>query len=242
MGTKITPYKNSEQSKTEQVRDMFDKIAGKYDFFNHFFTLGIDKSWRRKAVAELNELAPKQILEIATGTGDVAIELLKLNPEKITATDISEGMMDVGRKKVGKLGDSRIEFMYADCQALDFPDNSFDAVTVSYGVRNFEQLELGLSEMYRVLKPGGRAVILELSKPRVFPIKQLYNFYFNVILPGIGRLSADDKNAYSYLPESVRAFPDGESFTEILRNIGFKDTKWVPLTLGITSIYTGDKL
>lgn len=242
MGTKITPYKESELTKTEQIRDMFDKIAGKYDFFNHFFTLGIDRSWRRKAVAELKDIAPKDILEIATGTGDVAIELLKLNPNKIIATDISEGMMDIGREKVSKIGDTCIEFQYADCQSLEFGDNTFDAVTVAYGVRNFERLEEGLSEIYRVLRPGGRLVVLELSKPHIFPIKQLYNFYFNVILPGIGRLSSNDKNAYSYLPESVKAFPDGETFSQILGTIGFKETKWLPLTLGITSIYTGDKL
>ena len=221
---------------------MFDSISGNYDFLNHFLSLGIDIRWRRKAVKLLARGKPKLILDVATGTGDFAVETLKLNPDKVIGIDISEGMLEVGRKKMKDRGyDSRIELLSGDSENLPFEENKFDAVVVGFGVRNFENLEKGLAEMYRVLKPGGRMVVLEFSKPTMFPFKQLFNFYFNFILPKIGKLISRDPAAYTYLPESVQAFPDGDSFVRILNRIGFKDTLCKPLTLGISSLYTGIK-
>ena len=221
---------------------MFDSISGNYDFLNHFLSLGIDIRWRRKAVKLLAPGKPKLILDVATGTGDFAVETLKLNPDKVIGIDISEGMLEVGRKKMKDRGyDSRIELLSGDSENLPFEENKFDAVVVGFGVRNFENLEIGLAEMYRVLKPGGRMVVLEFSKPTMFPFKQLFNFYFNFILPKIGKLISRDPAAYTYLPESVQAFPDGDSFVRILNRIGFKDTLFKPLTLGISSLYTGIK-
>lgn len=221
---------------------MFDSISGNYDFLNHFLSLGIDIHWRRKAVKLLAPGKPKLILDVATGTGDFAVETLKLNPDKVIGIDISEGMLEVGRKKMKDRGyDSRIELLSGDSENLPFEENKFDAVVVGFGVRNFENLEKGLAEMYRVLKPGGRMVVLEFSKPTMFPFKQLFNFYFNFILPKIGKLISRDPAAYTYLPESVQAFPDGDSFVRILNRIGFKDTLCKPLTLGISSLYTGIK-
>lgn len=221
---------------------MFDSISGNYDFLNHFLSLGIDIRWRRKAVKLLAPGKPKLILDVATGTGDFAVETLKLNPDKVIGIDISEGMLEVGRKKMKDRGyDSRIELLSGDSENLPFEENKFDAVVVGFGVRNFENLEKGLAEMYRVLKPGGRMVVLEFSKPTMFPFKQLFNFYFNFILPKIGKLISRDPAAYTYLPESVQAFPDGDSFVRILNRIGFKDTLCKPLTLGISSLYTGIK-
>ena len=190
----------------------------------------------------LTDLQPKQILDIATGTGDFAIESLKLNPEKVIGIDISEGMLNVGREKMKKRGYSDIiDMQSGDSENLHFDDNKFDAVIVAFGVRNFENLEKGLSEMNRVLRPGGRAVILEFSKPTVFPFKQLYNFYFRWILPKIGKVVSNDNAAYTYLPESVKEFPFGNDFLRILEKTGYKNTKCKPLTLGISSIYVGEK-
>ncbi len=221
---------------------MFDSISGNYDFLNHFLSLGIDIRWRKKAVKLLAAGNPKLILDVATGTGDFALETLRLNPDKVIGVDISEGMLEVGRKKMRDRGyDSKIELMSGDSENLPFEDNKFDAVIVAFGVRNFENLEKGLAEMYRVLKPGGRMVVLEFSRPRLFPFKQLYSFYFNFILPKIGKLISRDPAAYTYLPESVQAFPDGDNFTGILNRLGFKDTLCKPLTLGISSLYTGIK-
>jgi len=189
----------------------------------------------------LKDLQPRQILDIATGTGDFAIESLKLNPEKVVGIDISEGMLNVGREKMKKKGYADIiDMQSGDSENLHFEDNSFDAVIVAFGVRNFENLEKGLSEMRRVLRPGGRAVILEFSKPTVFPFKQLYNFYFRWILPKIGKLVSKDNAAYTYLPESVNEFPYGDDFLKILEKTGYKNTKCKPLTLGISSIYVGE--
>ncbi|MEQ8471950.1 MAG: bifunctional demethylmenaquinone methyltransferase/2-methoxy-6-polyprenyl-1,4-benzoquinol methylase UbiE [Marinoscillum sp.] len=238
----VIPYKDKQGSKKEQVANMFDNISGKYDFLNHFLSLGIDISWRKKAIKLLKKDQPKQILDIATGTGDFAIEALALNPDKVTGVDISEGMLAVGREKMKKKNLSdKIELLSGDSEELQFEDNKFDAVIVSFGVRNFEHLEKGLADMYRVLKPGGKTVILEFSKPKSFPFKQLYSFYFKWILPKIGNTISKDQAAYTYLPESVRQFPDGQNFLEILKKVGFKDTKCKPLTLGISSIYTGTK-
>lgn len=238
----VVPYKQDTSGKKEQVARMFDSISSNYDFLNHFLSLGIDIRWRKKAVKLLAPGNPKLILDVATGTGDFAVEALKLNPDKVIGVDISEGMLDVGRKKMKVNGyDSKIELRSGDSENLPFEENKFDAVIVAFGVRNFENLERGIAEMHRVLKPGGRMVVLEFSKPRMFPFKQLYHFYFTFILPKIGKIISKDPAAYTYLPESVQAFPDGENFISILNRLGFKDTLCKPLTLGISSLYTGIK-
>lgn len=238
----VVPYKEDSAGKKQQVARMFDSISGKYDFLNHFLSLGIDIRWRKKAVKLLAENNPKLILDVATGTGDFAVETLKLNPDQVIGVDISEGMLEVGRKKMKDRGyDRKIDLRLGDSENLPFEGNKFDAVIVAFGVRNFENLEKGLAEMHRVLKPGGRMVVLEFSKPRSFPFKQIYNFYFKFILPKIGRLISRDSAAYTYLPESVQAFPDGNEFITILNRIGFNKTSCQPLTFGISSLYTGIK-
>ncbi len=238
----VLPYKGTKAGKKEQVAAMFDNISNRYDFLNHFLSLGIDIIWRRRAIKNLKRHNPGLILDVATGTGDFAIESLKLSPQKVTGIDISNGMLDVGRKKILEMGHKdQIELIEGDSENIPFEDNIFDAVIVAFGVRNFENLDTGLSEMYRVLRKGGMVVILEFSKPHTFPFKQLYNFYFRAILPLIGKFVSKDNTAYTYLPESVKAFPDGDTFTEILKNIGFNDTKCDALTFGISSIYTGQK-
>lgn len=238
----VVPYKEDATGKKEQVARMFDTISGKYDFLNHFLSLGIDIRWRKKAIRELADLQPRLILDVATGTGDFAIEALKLNPDKVIGVDISEGMLDQGRQKMRKRGYSeRIDMVTGDSENLPFEENKFDAITVGFGVRNFENLEKGLLEMKRVLRPGGKIVVLEFSKPRVFPFKQLYQFYFRYILPTLGRWISRDAAAYTYLPESVQAFPDGRDFTNILEKLGFKQIACKPLTFGISSLYIGVK-
>ncbi len=238
----VVPYKEEQASKKQQVATMFDRISGRYDFLNHFLSLGIDIGWRKKAIKELVSLQPKVILDVATGTGDFALQALSLKPEKIIGVDISEGMLLVGRKKVTKKReDHRVELISGDSENLPFEGNKFDAVIVGFGVRNFENLEKGLSEMLRVVRPGGKVVILEFSKPTRFPFKQLYNFYFKFILPIIGRWVSSEKAAYTYLPESVEAFPDGQQFTDILIRLGYKNTSCKPLTFGISSLYIGTK-
>jgi len=239
----ITPYQDQQVTKKAQVADMFNNISKTYDFLNHFLSLGIDIIWRKKAINELKKDNPQQILDVATGTGDFAFEALKiLNPKKIVGVDISQGMLDIAQQKITKrgLGD-KFSIKLGDSEKLPFEANEFDAVTVAYGVRNFENLEVGLADIHRVLKSGGKAVILEFSKPKAFPIKQLYNFYFSYVTPGIGKLFSKDARAYSYLPESVAAFPDGEKFVGLMQKAGFKNTKHRPLTFGICSIYTGVK-
>tara|TARA_B110000908_G_scaffold171920_1_gene236534 strand:+ start:4939 stop:5661 length:723 start_codon:yes stop_codon:yes gene_type:complete len=238
----VLPYKDKDTSKKEQIAAMFNSISGKYDFLNHFLSLGIDILWRKRAVRLLKNHQPKLILDIATGTGDFAIEALSLNPEKIIGVDISEGMLSIGREKLIKKNlTDKIELLSGDSEVLPFEDNFFDAVIVSFGVRNFENLEKGLSDMLRVLKPGGKVVILEFSKPKSFPFKQIYQFYFQWILPKIGKLISKNHAAYTYLPDSVEAFPDGDDFLNILNKIGFQKNKCTPLTLGISSIYYGSK-
>lgn len=238
----VVPYQDKDESKKQQVATMFNNISGKYDFLNHFLSMGIDKVWRKKAVKLLESVQPRQILDIATGTGDFAIEALKLNPEKVTGVDISEGMLEVGRKKLGKKGlNDKIELLSGDSENLQFETNTFDAITVGFGVRNFENLEKGLAEMLRVLKPGGKAVILEFSKPSSFPFKHIYNFYFFRVLPRFGRAISKDKAAYTYLPDSVQAFPEGKKFKSILRSLGYHDVKDKRLMFGIASIYYGTK-
>jgi len=238
----VVPYKDDAASKKVQVARMFDSISGKYDFLNHFLSLGIDIRWRKKAIKLLAKENPKLILDVATGTGDFAIEALKLNPEKIIGVDISEGMLEVGRKKMKSNGhDGIIELTYGDSENLPFEENKFDAVIVAFGVRNFENLEKGLKEIHRVLRPNGRMVVLEFSKPSSFPMKQLYSFYFNAVLPKIGKAVSHDSSAYTYLPESVQAFPSGNAFLSVLSGLGFKNASCQPLTFGISSLYSATK-
>ena len=243
MSKTVTPYHNEQGTKKEQVADMFNNISKTYDFLNHFLSLGIDIIWRKKAIGELKKDQPKLILDVATGTGDFAFEAIStLNPDKIIGVDISQGMLDIAKQKIAKRNMAdRFEVKLGDSETLPFTANQFDAVTVAYGVRNFENLEKGLADIQRVLKPGGKVVVLEFSKPKVFPVKQLYNFYFNYITPGIGKLFSKDSRAYTYLPESVAAFPDGKTFTALMEKVGFKNTKCRPLAFGICSIYTGIK-
>jgi demethylmenaquinone methyltransferase/2-methoxy-6-polyprenyl-1,4-benzoquinol methylase len=230
------------KSKKQQVRLMFNNIAHRYDFLNHFLSAGIDYRWRRKAIRLLGQNQPKSILDVATGTGDLAIEARKIQPERIIGIDIAEDMLEIGRKKLlEKQLDQLISLETGDSENLRFDDHSFDAVMVAFGVRNFENLEKGLTEMHRVLNPGGQILILEFSKPRKFPIKQLYHFYFRFILPTLGRIISGDASAYTYLPESVGQFPDGKTFLDILEDIGFTHTQHIPLTFGIASIYWGQK-
>lgn len=238
----VLPYKEEQESKKEQVARMFNNISQRYDFLNHLLSLGIDKGWRKKAIKILKPHNPKYILDVATGTGDFAIQALELNPEKVIGVDISKGMLEIGRQKIGKRNlTSKVELQEGDSENLRFPENKFDAVTVGFGVRNFENLEKGLQEIYRVLKPGAPLVVLEFSRPRKFPFRQIYNFYFKTILPKLGRMISKDRSAYTYLPESVEAFPDGMDFINILNKVGFKKTACKPLTFGISSIYTGHK-
>lgn len=237
----VKPYQ-AEGSKKEQVAEMFDNIAGRYDFLNHFFSMGIDVLWRRKAIKMLKPSAPKSILDIATGTGDFAFAALKLNPKEVIGVDISKGMVDVGIEKVKKHNKSDIiTLQLGDSEQLVFEDNRFDAITVGFGVRNFENLEKGLSEMVRVLKPGGKAAILEFSKPKKFPVKQGYFFYFRHIMPLIGKLVSKDSSAYTYLPESVLAFPEGEDFVEIAKRSGFSACTPRQVSGGIATIYLAEK-
>lgn len=237
----VTPYQTAD-SKKEQVASMFNNIAHKYDFLNHFLSLGIDILWRKKAIRLLKSVQPKKMVDIATGTGDFAIEALKLNPDHVTGVDISVGMLEMGRKKLKKRNlDSRIDLIEGDSENLPFEDGEFDALTVGFGVRNFQNLEKGLKEMNRVVKVGSKSAILEFSKPKKFPIKQIYNFYFLKILPGIGKIFSKDNAAYTYLPESVNAFPEGKEFIEIMERCGYKNCKQFPLMFGIASIYLGEK-
>ncbi|NQY68748.1 MAG: bifunctional demethylmenaquinone methyltransferase/2-methoxy-6-polyprenyl-1,4-benzoquinol methylase UbiE [Flavobacteriales bacterium] len=242
MGTKVTPYNDKSISKKEQVATMFDKIAGSYDFLNHLLSLGIDILWRKKAVNILRPLKPKSILDVATGTGDFAIESLSLNPERVIGIDISKEMINVGISKIEKKGyQDRIFLEQGDGENIAYDNDSFDAITIGFGVRNFEDVPKGLSDMFRVLKKDGMLVVLEFSKPAKFPIKQIYTFYFNMVLPVIGKVFSDDNSAYTYLPESVEAFPDGDDFLELMMEQGFVETTCRPLLFGIASIYTGKK-
>ncbi len=238
----VVPYNEETISKKEQVAKMFNNISHRYDFLNHFLSLGIDKLWRKQAINLLRPHNPKLILDVATGTGDFAIQAMVLNPDKIIGVDISTGMLNVGREKIrARKLESKIELLEGDSEKLPFEENKFDAITVAFGVRNFENLELGLHEIRRVLKPEGMLVVLEFSKPRSFPFKQLYNFYFKSILPSVGRMVSADKSAYTYLPASVEAFPDGDGFIQVLHRVGFNKTQCRTLTFGISSIYTGTK-
>ena len=239
----ILPFDGSNQEKKQQVEDMFDDIAPQYDFLNRFLSLGIDVQWRKKAIRRLAKSQPKHILDVATGTGDVALMTYDLlHPERITGVDISSGMLQIGREKIAKAGLlEKIELRQADSTALPFEDNSFEAVTVAFGVRNFQDLEKGLSEMRRVLKPGGKLVVLEFSRPHNFVFKGLYGFYMNVVTPSVGSLFSKNKEAYSYLNKSARAFPERNDFVKILNKVQFKNTLFKPLTMGICCLYEGVK-
>jgi demethylmenaquinone methyltransferase/2-methoxy-6-polyprenyl-1,4-benzoquinol methylase len=239
----VVPFKGSGESKKKQVENMFDKIAFRYDFLNSFLSAGIDVSWRKKAIRELVSLQPKNILDVATGTGDFAITSYTiLKPEKITGIDISERMMEVGRKKILKLGlEKHIQLLNGDSEAIFFKDGSFDAVTVAFGVRNFENLEKGLSEIYRVLKPGGKLVVLEFSKPSLPVVKNLYHFYMKFVTPNVGKLISKNNDAYQYLNDSVQQFPERETFIHILNQSGYRHSFYKTLSLGICTIYCGEK-
>ncbi|WP_347924507.1 bifunctional demethylmenaquinone methyltransferase/2-methoxy-6-polyprenyl-1,4-benzoquinol methylase UbiE [Pontimicrobium sp. SW4] len=242
MSKKVNPYKNSDLSKKEQVTKMFDTISKEYDGLNRVISFGIDVKWRKKVVAIVAEKQPNIILDIATGTGDLAINLTKTNASKIIGLDISDGMLEVGRQKITKKElNNTIEMVLGDSENLPFDDDTFDAITVAFGVRNFENLEKGLSEILRVLKPQGTFVILETSVPTKFPFKQGYNIYTKGIMPLIGKLFSRDKVAYSYLSESASVFPYGEALNNILRKIGFINAEALPQTFGVATIYKASK-
>ncbi len=240
---KVVPYKDSDLSKKEQVAEMFDDISGRYDFLNRFLSAGIDVRWRKKALKQLEALEPQNILDVATGTADVAIMAAKmLKPRQITGIDISNRMLEVGRKKIGKMGlESTIRLLNGDSEAIKFNDNTFDAVTVAFGVRNFQQLEKGLSEIHRVLKPGGKLVVLEFSKPKIPLVSLVYTFYMKIVTPNMGKLFSKNRDAYKYLDESIKKFPEGKNFTNILDKLGYQKTYSKPLSQGICSIYCGIK-
>lgn len=238
----IKPY-GKDGKKSEQVEQMFDNIAPAYDQLNHTLSLGIDKSWRRKAIDWLKPYRPQRILDVATGTGDFAILACReLQPEHLVGTDISEGMMNVGREKVKKAGLSgKISFVREDCTSLSFADHSFDAITVAFGIRNFDDLDKGLSEMCRVLKPGGHLVILELTTPERFPMKQLFAVYSRLVIPTLGKLFSKDNSAYKYLPQTIKAFPQGEVMRGVISRAGFGEVRFRRLTFGICTLYTATK-
>jgi demethylmenaquinone methyltransferase/2-methoxy-6-polyprenyl-1,4-benzoquinol methylase len=235
----IKPYKNSDLGKKEQVAKMFDAISKNYDGLNRVISLGIDVKWRKKVVKIVGKNKPKQILDIATGTGDLALMMAELSPDKIIGLDISEGMLAVGKEKIAKVNLSeKIEMVVGDSEEMPFDDDTFDAITVSFGVRNFANLDKGIKEIARVLKPSGVLVILETSNPMKFPFKQGYKLYTHLFLPIIGKLFSKDKVAYSYLSESANSFPFGAAFNNILQKNGFRSTEDTPVTFGVATIYT----
>lgn len=239
----ITPFKDSDKDKKTQVAEMFDNIAGQYDMLNRFLSARVDLTWRKKAIRKLKKDNPRLILDVATGTADMALLANRiLRPEKIIGIDISTKMLDLGRKKIEKEGLTHIIQLHTgDSETINFAENTFDAVMVAFGVRNFENLEKGLAEMLRVLKPGGRLMVLEFSRPRRKAVRSLYNLYMGIVAPQVARWFRQNKEAYQYLNESANAFPDRQSFTDILNKLGYTDTGFQPLTLGICCIYTGQK-
>lgn len=239
---KINPYKEKDVAKTEQVAEMFDNISGKYDFLNHFFSLGIDKLWRKKVLKIVKNIPHSEILDVATGTGDLAIALSKLEGSNIIGVDISNKMLEVGKEKVlkKKLSD-KVELKYGNSLELPFEDKQFDVVTVAFGVRNFEDISKGLSEISRVLKENGKIVVLEFSTPKKFPTKQLFNFYSKKLMPAVGKIVSKDSRAYSYLPESVEAFPTEDKFTKIIEESGFKEATFQNVSNGIAAIHVASK-
>jgi demethylmenaquinone methyltransferase/2-methoxy-6-polyprenyl-1,4-benzoquinol methylase len=239
----IVPDRGSDLQKKEQVANMFNDIAPRYDFMNRFLSVGTDIGWRKKAITQLKGINPQQLLDVATGTADMAILTYAiLQPQRITGIDISEGMLEIGRMKVNEKGLSgHIELLTGDSETINFPDNAFDGITVAFGVRNFQNLEKGLKEMRRVLRPGGKLVVLEFSRPKNIFFKGIYNLYMNIIAPAFGRMFAKNKKAYRYLNQSVQAFPEREQFTNILKSAGYRDTYYKTLSLGICAIYCGSK-
>jgi demethylmenaquinone methyltransferase/2-methoxy-6-polyprenyl-1,4-benzoquinol methylase len=249
---RIVPFKDSQLGKKQQVAEMFDKIAFRYDFLNRFLSGGIDRYWRRRAIREVrasidrgaaSTVIPRTILDVATGTADMAILMTRyLQAVRVTGVDISTGMLEIGRQKINRLRlDDRIILETGDSESLQFSDASFDAITVAFGVRNFENLEKGLKEMLRVLKPGGRLVVLEFSQPRTPGIRQFYNLYLRLVAPNVGRMVSSSREAYQYLNDSVQAFPEGAAFTRILDGCGYTNTRLRRLSLGICSLYSGEK-
>lgn len=238
----LLPYGKGER-KRNQVQNMFDAIAGQYDFLNHFMSFHQDKGWRKKAILSLKDDAPKNMLDIATGTGDFALEAYRwLKPDHITGADLSEGMMEIGSQKVKKAGlEDKIHFEVQDCTALTFEDNVFDAVTVAFGVRNFENIAKGISEMFRVLKPGGKMVIIELSRPERFPMKQFFNLYSSIVLPVAGHIFSKDSRAYEYLPASIQVVPQGKNMVKLLEETGFEESRHTLYTFGVCTMYSGRK-
>jgi demethylmenaquinone methyltransferase/2-methoxy-6-polyprenyl-1,4-benzoquinol methylase len=239
----VVPDASSKLSKKEQVADMFNNIASKYDFLNHLLSLGIDKGWRTKAIKSIERIAPIKILDVATGTGDLAIAAAKkISDSSVVGIDIAAQMLEVGKVKIkDKNLSARIEMIVGDSEALPYEDNHFDAVLCAYGVRNFQDLPKGLNEMCRVMRTGGRLAILEFSQPKTFPVKQVFFLYFKYIMPLFGKLVSKHSTAYNYLPESVMAFPEGQDFCNILTQCGFKNVQSRPLSFGITSLYTAEK-
>ncbi|MBC7866859.1 MAG: bifunctional demethylmenaquinone methyltransferase/2-methoxy-6-polyprenyl-1,4-benzoquinol methylase UbiE [Gloeobacteraceae cyanobacterium ES-bin-316] len=239
----VVPDKASAQPKKEQVAEMFDDIAYRYDFLNRFLSGGLDIGWRKKALSHLKDLQPKKLLDVATGTADVAIMASRLlKPTSIIGIDISDGMLDIGRKKIAKQGlENTIELLNGDSETINFENDTFDAVTVAFGVRNFQNLEKGMSEILRVLKPGGKLVVLEFSKPRLPLVKSFYNLYMKTVTPNMGKLFSKNRSAYQYLDESIQKFPEGKDYISILDNVGYINTQCKTLSLGICSIYCGEK-
>jgi len=238
----VKPYPGQEGGKKEQVASMFDSISPRYDLLNRVLSLGIDTIWRREAINLLKADKPQRILDVATGTADLAIEALRINPKQVVGVDISAGMLAVGDAKLRKRKlEDRIKLVLGDSEQLPFAANEFDAATVAFGVRNFEHLLEGLQDIQRVLKPGAKLVVLEFSRPNTFPVKQLYSFYFRFILPVVGRLVSKDNAAYTYLPASVQVFPEGKAFLGYMERAGFVNNREKRLTFGICSIYVGQK-
>jgi demethylmenaquinone methyltransferase / 2-methoxy-6-polyprenyl-1,4-benzoquinol methylase len=238
----VKPYGSNDKSKKEEVAEMFNNISKKYDFLNHFLSLGIDKIWRKKAIGMLAEIQPKRIIDLATGTGDFAIAAMKLNPTEVVGVDISSGMLEVGKVKMKEKGlDQIISLQLGDSEDLPFEDNYFDALTVGFGVRNYQNLEKGLAEMLRVVRPGGKLIILEFSKPKKFPVKQGFGFISKYIIPFFGKLISKDKRAYQYLPDSVAAFPEGQDFMDILSRLNYRNVQQRLVSGGIATIYSGIK-
>jgi demethylmenaquinone methyltransferase/2-methoxy-6-polyprenyl-1,4-benzoquinol methylase len=240
---RIVPFKDSELGKKQQIAEMFDKIAFRYDFLNRFLSGGIDIYWRRRAIRELRGTTTLNILDVATGTGDMAILMTRhLAGARITGIDISRGMLEIGQQKIDKLGlQDRIGLQIGDSEALQFPDGHFDAITVAFGVRNFENLEKGLREMIRVLRPGGKLVVLEFSRPHTPGVRQLYDLYLRLVAPNVGKMVSSSREAYQYLNDSVKAFPEGRAFLDILDNCGYAQARIHRLSLGICTLYIGEK-
>lgn len=237
----VTPY-NTNDSKKDQVALMFNNIAYRYDFLNTLLSLGIHKGWRKKCITLLSAKKPQYLLDVATGTADFAINSMKLSPTKVVGIDISEGMMKFGREKIAKLNlQDKITLQYGDAETCDLPSNSMDAITVGFGVRNFQNLEKGLENMLRILKPGGQLCVLEFSTPRKFPMKQFYKFHFKYITPTLGKIFSKDSSAYTYLPESIKVFPDNENFVEILNKTGYVNTSYQSVSFGLAAIYMAEK-